>query len=293
MQVLNRALRVIKTLSASQQGMTLQQLHEELEIPVGSLHRVLASLSEDRYVTRSPTNRRYFLGPAATELVAASSGARGTLVTPPAPLLRAARESGETVFLTELIGLQAVCVALVDASHPLRLFVQVGQEMPLHAAASARSILAYLPTEAVETIFRERDLAAFTAGTLRTPDQVIAHLAQVRARGYDICENELDENVWAVAAPVFSSTAQVVSSVTVAAAGSRMRDPIQRTRATEVVLRTASSLSEELGHTGGFPDLPDDARGGTESGGTDMTAAGATAGNEPAGAANDTGGRSQ
>ncbi|MFC5746266.1 IclR family transcriptional regulator [Actinomadura rugatobispora] len=281
MQVLNRALRVIKTLSTSQRGMTLQQLHEELEIPIGSMHRVLAALTEERYVTRSPTNRRYFLGPAAAELVGISTAARGTLVTPPAPVLRAARESGETVFLTELIGLQTVCCALVEGHHPLRLFVRVGQEMPLHAAASARSILAYLPGEMVDTIFRERDLTAFTAGTLRTPDQVKEHLAQVRARGYDVCENELDENVWAVAAPVFSSTAHVVSSVTLAAAGNRMRDPIQRTRATEIVLRTARALSEELGHTGGFPALEEAAASAEESAATEASAAGVPASRRP------------
>jgi DNA-binding IclR family transcriptional regulator len=257
MQVLTRALRVIKTLAASRQGMTLQQLHEELQIPIGSMHRVLAALAEEQYVTRSPINRRYFLGPASAELVGISSATRGTLVTPPAPVLKAAQESGETVFLTEIVGLRLVCVSLVEARHPLRLFVQVGQEVPLHAAASARSILAFLPEEVVETLFRERDLTAFTTGTLRSLEQVKSHLAQVRAQGYDVCENELDENVWAVAAPVFASTAQAVSSVTLAAAGNRMRDPIQRTRATEIVLRTARTLSEELGYTGGFSNLPE------------------------------------
>ncbi|GAA3928942.1 hypothetical protein GCM10023085_07890 [Actinomadura viridis] len=264
----------------------MQQLHEELQIPIGSMHRVLAALTEDRYVTRSPTNRRYFLGPAAAELAGISSAGRGTLVTPPEPLRKAARESGESVFLTEPIGLQMVCVALVEARHPLRLFVQVGHEMPLHAAASARSILAYLPPEVVDTIFRERDLTAFTAGTLRTLDQVKDHLAQVRAQGYDVCENELDENVWAVAAPVFSSTAQVVSSVTLAAAGNRMRDPIQRTRATEIVLRAARDLSGELGYTGGFT-TPEpagglvDAPAGGADGTADGTAAGTPASREP------------
>lgn len=144
MQV-TRALRVIGMLATSRRGMTLQQLHEQLDIPIGSMHRVLAALAEEQYVTRSPINRCYFLGPASTELAAISSGGGGTIVTPPAPMEEAARESGETVFLTELVGLRLICVALVEARHPLRLFVRVGQEMSPHAAASARSVLAFLP----------------------------------------------------------------------------------------------------------------------------------------------------
>lgn len=247
---------MVKTLAASRQGMTLQQLHEELKIPIGSMHRVLAALTEERYVTRSPVNRRYFLGPASTELAAIRSS--GILVSPPAPMEEAARESGETVFLTELIGLYLICVALVEARHPLRLFVRVGQEMPMHAAASARSIVAFLPPETVALMLRDRDLTPYTTETPRTADEVEAHLARVRTQGYDVCENELDDNVWAVSAPVFTSTGQTVSSVTLAAAGHRMRDPIGRTRATETVLRAARAMSQELGYTGDFSLSPAD-----------------------------------
>ena len=182
MQV-TRALRVIGTLATSRRGMTLQQLHEQLDIPIGSMHRVLAALTEERYVTRSPINRCYFLGPASTELAAISSGGRGTILTPPAPMEEAARESGETVFLTELVGLRLICVTIVEARHPLRLFVRVGQEMPPHAAASARSVLAFLPPETVAVMLRDRDLSAYSEETPRTAQEMEAHLAQVRSRG--------------------------------------------------------------------------------------------------------------
>ncbi|MGW2260788.1 IclR family transcriptional regulator [Streptomyces sp. NPDC001780] len=252
MQVLSRGLRVIRTLAASRQGMTLQQLHEELSVPIGSMHRVLAALTEERYVTRSPVNRRYFLGPAAAELAAVSSVPLGSVVTPPAPMEEAARASGETVFLTELIGLRLVCVALVESRHPLRLFVRVGQNMPPHAAASARAILAYQPPETVGLVLGDHGLTACTPQTPHTADQVPAHLAEVRSRGYDVCDNELDDHVWAVSAPVFTSTSRTVSSVTLAAAGHRMRDPLERTRATEIALRAARTMSWGLGYTGDF-----------------------------------------
>ncbi|MFI6481438.1 IclR family transcriptional regulator [Nonomuraea sp. NPDC050663] len=247
MQVLSRALNVLKKLSVTPQGMTLQELHEELEIPIGSMHRLLAALVEEQYITRSPHNRRYFLGSAAAELVGAPA-AHSSLVPAPELLVRANKESGETVFLTSLTGSRIVCISIVEATHPLRLFVQLGQEMPWHAAAAARSVLAYLPQETIDGIVSGLEFNAYTPGTPKTPEEVRAHLAEIRSRGYDVCENELDENVWAVAAPVFTSTGVVVASVTLAAAGHRMRDPIRRVQATEIVLRTARAMSEELGH---------------------------------------------
>ncbi|WLQ38198.1 IclR family transcriptional regulator [Streptomyces castrisilvae] len=250
-------MRILRVIAAHLRGMSLQQLHEELGIPIGSLHRVMAALVAERYVTRSPSNRRYFIGPAFSELSTMAVTSQGTAVSPPRPMEEVAKESGETVFLTELTGSRLLCVALVEGIHPLRLFVRVGQDMPPHAAASARSILAYQTPETVAMVLREQELTAYTTDTPHTAGHVTAHLVQVRMQGFDVCENELDDDVWAVSAPVFGSTGQTTSSITLAAAGQRMRDPLARTRATESVLRAARALSMEHGYVASTsPTLP-------------------------------------
>jgi IclR family acetate operon transcriptional repressor len=254
MQVVVRALQVLKALAPHGRGATLQQLHEELDIPVGSLHRMLATLVDQHFVTRSPANRRYFLGPVARQLAEQHQHQATQLTTPHSAVVAAAESSGETVFLTELIGDRVVCVALREGRHPLRLFVRIGQEMPLHAAASSRSVLAHLPDPLVRGLLETRPLTAFTRDTPTSVDAVCDHLALVRARGYDVCDDELDHGVWAVSAPVFSSTGSVAAGVTLAAAGNRMRTPLARATAVQTVLEAARALSEELGFTGEWPD---------------------------------------
>ncbi|MDI5940240.1 helix-turn-helix domain-containing protein, partial [Micromonospora sp. DH15] len=64
MQPVVRALQVLQALSGRPDGMTLQELHLALDIPLGSMHRILAVLREQRFVSRSPIDLRYFLGPA-------------------------------------------------------------------------------------------------------------------------------------------------------------------------------------------------------------------------------------
>jgi DNA-binding IclR family transcriptional regulator len=250
MQLVIRALRVLRALAPETKGVTLQQLHIELDIPLGSLHRLLATLCEQDFVTRSPVNRRYFLGPAARQLGQVSSQQGALLAEPHPAVVEAAQQSRETVFLTELVGDRAICVALVEGTHPLRLFVRIGQDMPLHAAAASRALLAYLDTAAATRVLASRALTPFTRDTPSTVEEVLDHLALIRGRGYDVCDDELDRGVWAVAAPVFSSTGEPVASVTMAAAGGRMRDPLDRTTATHTVLAAARQMSQELGHSG-------------------------------------------
>ncbi len=59
------------------------------------------------------------------------------------------RTTGETVFLAELVGKQVVCFAIVQGTRLLRLFVDLGRALPLHAAASARVMLAHLDEASV------------------------------------------------------------------------------------------------------------------------------------------------
>ncbi|EQD39070.1 transcriptional regulator, IclR family, partial [mine drainage metagenome] len=228
--------------------MTLQELHVALDVPLGSMHRLLAILVTEDFVTRSPANRRYFLGPAARQLAEQNTGGDPVLVRPNPAVLNLARQTGETVFVTELLGGRAVCVALVEGSHPLRLFVRIGQEMPLHAAASARCLLAYLDEALTRSLLAARPLVTFTPDTRTAVDDVLAHLALVRRRGYDICDDELDRGVWAVAAPVFVSTGAVCASITMAGAGDRMRGKEARLSATTKVVGAAQRMSELLGY---------------------------------------------
>jgi DNA-binding IclR family transcriptional regulator len=249
MQVVVRALAVLRTLAPRTEGLSLAALADELGVPPGSMHRMLGVLEAEHFVTRSPSNRRYFLGPAARQLAEENSRRHALLVTPHRALTAAAHASGETVFLTELVGDRAVCVALVESEHPLRMFVRIGQEMPLHAAASARTLLADLDTDDVRRLLATRPLRAFTDETFTEPEQVLDHLAVVRARGYDVCDDELDRGVWAVSAPVRGSTGRVVASTTLAAPAYRVADADRRQECRTTVETAAAAMSADLGWT--------------------------------------------
>ncbi|MBK1787561.1 IclR family transcriptional regulator [Prauserella cavernicola] len=248
LEVVVRTVEVLNAVGAARSGLTLQELHDELDIPLGSLHRILTTLGQVDYLRRSPVTKRYFVGRAARTLTGATGSHSARLVTPPAALVDAADETGETVFLTEFIGDVPVCVSIVEAEHALRLFVRIGQEMPLHAAASSRAILAHLDEQVVRTLLEGVELTEYTAGTPHHVDDVMHVLKEVREKGYAVCDNELDPDAWAVSVPIRDGDDQVLSSLTITAPGSRVADAEVRTRITDAARRAAGRLSAELGN---------------------------------------------
>jgi len=247
MQPVVRALKVLSFLAVRPKGALLGEIAEGLDLPVASCHRLLAVLEGESFIVRSATSRRYFLGEAARAL--GETGEHGaTVFTSGTPAIeRASRETGETVFVCESVGDAVVCTALAESSYPLRLFVRVGQRMPLHAAASARVMLAWQPLERVETLLSSMSLTPFTPETPATAAAVIAHLDTVRRRGYDICESELDENVWAVSLPVRAADGKVVASATLSAPKQRLARASDRDHALAVMRECAETMSRDLG----------------------------------------------
>ena len=247
MQPVVRALSILRVLSTTQRGLTLADIAGRLELPPATAHRLVAVLQGEGFVTRSATNRRYFLGPAARELYQVEQPRESPLVTAHEAIGKAVEVTGETVFLSEVVGDRVVCLALVESSHPLRLFVRIGQEMPLHAAASARVLLAYRSAAEVRRMLDATSFTQFTGGTPRTVDDVMTRLLAIRERGWDVCDSELDTNVWAVSAPVRGSTNAITASVTVAAPAQRMDTADKRERAREAVLAAAAEMAADLG----------------------------------------------
>jgi IclR family acetate operon transcriptional repressor len=210
------------------------------------MHRILKTLADENFVTRSPVNKKYFLGVGAKNL-GKTNDFGSLLVSPPLQLLDAARTSGETTFLTQLVGKRIVCVSMVESHHSLRLFVRIGQEMPIYPAASARSILAFVDDQLLGSILIEQDGITATGDGPRNNLHFLAHLEHIREQGFDVCDNELDDDVWAVSAPIYNIDGKVTMAVTLAGASARMNSVERRVNAASTILKTAKALSELRG----------------------------------------------
>ncbi len=97
-------------------------------------------------VRQDESSRRYFLGPLIFEL-GVTAAHRYRLSEIAAPCLdRIAAETGDTVYLVQRSGLDAVCVARREGSYPVKvLTIDVGSRRPLGAAAGSLAILMNLP----------------------------------------------------------------------------------------------------------------------------------------------------
>lgn len=265
MQPVVRALRLLSILADYSGGLGLQDLADALDLPVSTVHRLATVLEAEGYLLRTKKGKRFLLGPAVRRLVASTNSNYLRTVAEPT-MSRLNRSTGETVYLAELVGHDVICVAHLPGTSPLRFFVQLGRSLPLHASAAARVILASLTDPEVNALLDTAELARWTDRTITHRAQLLKHLGVVRKRHWDICDDEMEHQVWAVAAPLYDLNGELQASLAVVAPLPSIGDPGHRESLRAATISAAAEISGELGAEPRQAHRPLTARGVQEPG---------------------------
>jgi IclR family acetate operon transcriptional repressor len=221
-QSVARSLALLEAV-ASETELGLVELAGRTRLQPSTAHRLLATLVECGYVVQNPRTSRYRLGHKVVELTGSAEQRLRRLRTVVRAHLKALRDlTDETTNLVVLDRFSAIYIDQFESSRAVRMFTEVGRTVPAHASASGKAMLAFAPTGVVENLLAQAPLEALTAQTLTDAEQLRRELARVRARGYAVDNEEYEEGVVCVAAPIFGAGAEVQAAISVSGPAGRM-----------------------------------------------------------------------
>lgn len=249
-KILDKTFRILALFSAGTPEWGVTDLAAEAGMPKSTVYRVLRVLLRHEILAQDPLTKRFRLGLGALELGRrAYEGMELRQVALPV-LQRIAALSDETVVL-EVLNQEhdrVVCVERAQRQTGLRLILDVGSTAPLHAGASSKVLLAFLPDEEIEAVIA-RGLPALTARTITDADRLRRDLAEIRERGYAVSYEETDEGAAGVAAPIWDRTGHVVAGLTIAGPLSRLNQATV-SRYVDLARDGAQQIAMELGIAG-------------------------------------------
>lgn len=236
-RAVERVADILDTLQRAEGGVSLVTLAEVTALPKSSVFRYLATLEARGYVEKDPDSGDYTLGVALPsqqrhfELLSARAR----------PVLERFRDRfGETVNFGVLDGDRVLYLEIVESHRAMRLAARRGDRDYVHSTALGRAIAANLPEEQVRRIVASAGMPALTTRTLTSADELIASLADVRANGYAIDDEENEEGARCVA--IALPDARVPAGISVSAPAVRL--------SREDAARVAAALAEEASYLG-------------------------------------------
>jgi IclR family acetate operon transcriptional repressor len=127
------------------------------------------------------------------------------------------------------------------------MFTQIGARVPLHCSGVGKAMLAYMPDARVQQLLGDKALPAFTVNTITNLLRMRQELARVRECGYAVDDEEREEGVRCVSAPIFQADGSVRAACSIS--GPSGRFPHSRLNELGLLVREAGlQISANLGY---------------------------------------------
>jgi IclR family pca regulon transcriptional regulator len=243
-QSLERGLAVIKAFDEDNPELTLSEVARSTGLTRAAARRFLHTLVQLGYMRTD--GRKFALRPKILELGYAylSSLSLPEIAMP--HLEQLVEKVHESSSVSVLDGDDVVYVARVPTKRIMTVAISVGTRFPAFATSMGRVLLAGQSDDWLDGYFASTVLRALTSHTIAEPTRLRRELARTRADGWALVDQELEEGLRSLAAPIHDADGRVVAAVNVSAHASRRTLDDLRNELLPPLLDTARLIEVDL-----------------------------------------------
>jgi IclR family KDG regulon transcriptional repressor len=252
-QSLAHGLEILLLFDSTRPVLTVPEIVEHLHFSQSKAYRLIRALVHYGLLETQNGSGKYSLGMNALRLGLLAQQKLNLAVLALPYMKELSRLTKETVLLTVVQGTRGLCLERVESEEPIRysLFTP-GASLPLHAGASSKVLMAFLPEKDWDPIITREGLRGFTPQTITDRGVLKSQLREIRHRGYAFSDQEVDRDVRAVAAPILNPWGELIAGLTVAGPAYRIHK-----RRVQSLGRLVSQYAQKIaGHIQGEGLLP-------------------------------------
>jgi IclR family KDG regulon transcriptional repressor len=245
---IDHALDVLEAFHGEEDELGITELSRRLKLHKNNIFRILATLESRGYVEQNLSTDNYRLGLRSLELGQTYIRHTGLLRVARPVMEELNRKVNENVYIGILKERYAFYLDVVESNHTVRVLSRVGCRVPTYCSGIGKAQLAYESMENIMNVLGRKELKKFTKTTIADRDRMIEHLMLVKEVGYAVDDEEWDEGVRCVGAPIMDYTRKVVGGLSISAPSVRMTlDKIKKDYV-PLIKDACAQISADLGY---------------------------------------------
>lgn len=251
-QSVDRALDILEAFNYGEEELGVTELAHRLGLHKNNVFRLLATLEVRGYIEQDKKSGNYRLGLKTFELASVFLHHLGIRRQAKPILEELVARCDETAYLAVLDGPEVVYLLMEETSQTVRILPRVGRRLPAYCTASGKVQLAYESTDRLNEIFRDHSLKKLTDRTIADLVTLKEHLKEVARQGYAVDDEELEEGVRCIAAPIRDYSHRVVAAVGLSGPVPRFSLERIEKELVPLVKEAAAKISQRLGYEVGI-----------------------------------------
>lgn len=247
-QSLAHGLEILLLFDATTPLLSVAEISRRLKYSQSKSYRLVGTLMKYGLLQEENGTARYALGSNALRLGLIAQQQFNIMSIARPYMKELSKITKETVLLTAVNGTKGIVLERVESEEPIRYSLfQPGVTIPLHAGASSKILMAFLPEDEWDRIIQVEGLKRYTPHTITDRDQLKAHLRGIRKRGYAFSDQEVDRDVRAVAAMILGPDGELMAGLSVAGPVYRISKR-RMGELSKLVVAYAQKISSQLGN---------------------------------------------
>jgi IclR family transcriptional regulator, pca regulon regulatory protein len=243
-QSLSRGLSVLQAFNAERPTMTLADMSRATGLTRATVRRLLHTLHTLGYVCTD--GRTYELTPRVLDLGFAYVSSL-QLPDIAQPFMEALSDRvHESVSASVLDGDQIVYVARVNTQRIMGISLAIGSRLPAAWTSMGRVMLACLGDDQLDVFLSSLTTTGPAPRSINDIAELRAEILAVRGQGYALLDQELEEGIRSVAAPLRDRRGRTLAAINVGTHASRVTLKDLRGVILPALLTTASSIESQL-----------------------------------------------
>src|SRR6202046_1265171 len=248
-QSLERGLSVIRAFDADHPSLTLSERATSPGLSRAAARRFLRTLVQLGYMRSDGS--QFSLRPKILELGYAYLSSLSLPEVAMPHLEQLVEQVRESSSVSQLDGDDVVYIARVPTRRIMAVAISVGTRFPAYATSMGRVLLADRPDDWLDGYLASVTLVPLTSHTVADPVALRAELGTIRAQGWALVDQELEEGLRSVAAPIRDAEGRAIAAVNVSThAGRRTVAEVVDDLLTPL-LRTAQAIETDLRRASG------------------------------------------
>ncbi|WP_419656191.1 transcriptional regulator, IclR family [Desulfosarcina variabilis str. Montpellier] len=212
---LNRGFKLLSIVCKSTTPLSLSELSKQSNLSISTIQRLTYTLQQMDLIDRDHQTKKFKIGP---EMITLSFTVIDNLALKKVafPYMQELNDQiNEVVSLAVFSGTQIILIDSIETQQILNVSTSGGVSIPVHATASGKAMLAYIPDDKADFLLSKLSFEKFTENTITSIQAFKAQLQKVRENGFAWSIEESNYGLNTVAAPIRRNDGDVLAALLV------------------------------------------------------------------------------
>jgi len=211
---LARGAALLDVVSKSKKSLTVTQIATTLDFPKSTAHNICATFVELNLLVKR-SDQTYQMGPHIMRWANRFTHESDVATEFASIWDESSNLPGATITLSVLEGAEVVYLAARNAAQSVGYNFRIGMRLPAAFTATGKCFLSHKTNHDIRWLYKDNFPSPLTSSSVLTIDELVAEIDIVRAQGYSVDDQQVNDGMVCCGAAVLNAQNQLIAGIAV------------------------------------------------------------------------------